>query len=201
MESSYGIAKITILALLLIFSACNIEGVKENAQLPYLNKFENGDIICRLGNGYFSNIFKNFSNSEKIYSHVGIIEKSNDSVFVIHCEASELTGVGYVKRENINIFLHNINTWALYRFFEQDSIKKRIVLNAKVYYEKKTPFDLKFDLTNDKEVYCTELVALCINKSFNDSIIKPKLHLNNKCFYGIDNIYLNHKLNLIFKNE
>jgi hypothetical protein len=201
LESSHGFTKITILSLLLIFSACNNERAKKCAHLPYRNKFKNGDIICRLGNGYFSNIFKNFSSSEKIYSHIGIIERSNDSVFVIHCEASELTGVGYVKRENINIFLHNINTWALYRFSEKDSIKKGIVLNAKTYYEKKTPFDLKFDLTNDREVYCSELVALCINKSFNDSIIKPRLYLNKKCFYGIDNIYLNHNLNLVFKQE
>lgn len=201
MEGSYAIKKIVIFLILFFFIGCREQTTNTSVQLFLHDSFENGDIICRLGNGYFSNIFKNFSNEEKKYSHIGIIEKNNDSVYVIHCEASEFSGIGFVKREKINVFLDKINTWAVFRFSVHDSIQKKIVQNALIYYEKKTPFDLNFDLTNDNEVYCTELVALCINKSFNYNIIKPNLILNNKYFYGIDNIYHNPKMNLIINHD
>jgi hypothetical protein len=125
-----------------------------------------------------------------LYSHAGIIEQDGDTLFVIHSEASELTGIGHVKREPISIFLDEIKTWGVYRIDAQDSICDKIALFAKEYFVKEIPFDLDFDASNDREVYCTELVALAVNKALQDSVIKPEMNIGHRKMYGIDNVYL-----------
>lgn len=187
MESSHAIKQISFF-FFLIFISCTNNKVDQDQSYDY-NLFEQGDIICRLGNGFFSNQFKNYSKKEKIYSHVGIVDVSNDSVFVYHSEASELTGIGSVKREPLTLFLNKIDTWGVYRLKVQDSLKLKIVENANYYYERKTPFDMDFDLTDDTKLYCTEFVAVSVNKALNDSIIHPGIKMKNKMFYGIDDIY------------
>lgn len=75
-----------------------------------LKKIRNGDIIYRHGNGFFSDYFRKSSNREQLYSHGGIITIDNNNVYVIHSEASELTGIGGVRKESLNAFLKDIST-------------------------------------------------------------------------------------------
>ena len=203
MVSTYRSQKIVVFVFYLLILSCNNQ--KSHTLELQSNHFENnlksGDIICRLGNGFFSNRFKKYSVKEKIYSHVGILENSNDSLFVYHAEASELTGVGNVKREHLGSFLKDIDLYAFYRIDCHDSIKKSIVTNAKNYYDKNTKFDLDFNSIDDSEVYCTELLAHSINRAFNDSIITPNIIKRGKRFYGIDDIYLHDNFELIFKSS
>ena len=79
-------------------------------------------------------------------------------------------------------------------------IKEKIVNEAELYYKDETKFDLNFDLTNDDEVYCSELVANSINKGFQKKVIRPNIIFNDKEFYGIDDIYLNKELKLVYTN-
>lgn len=200
MESACRNEKIIFAFLLLVCFLVGCSKRERNVSEPLLlSEVRQGDLICRLGNGFFSNHFKDYSLSEKIYSHVGIIDIERDSLFVIHAEASELTGVGHVKKEPVSIFLEDIKTWGVYRLNASDSICKNIAINARRYYDNKTPFDLNFDALNDTEVYCTELVALAINKSFGDSIVKPQLSFGGKRMYGVDNVYLLPEIQIIKK--
>ena len=198
MESKY--LQIVLLSLILTFTSCS-----ENKEFTPIsadtNLFENGDIICRLGNGFFSNRFRDYADSEKTYSHVGIIEKANDSLFVIHAEANEFTGVGFVKREEIHSFLKEVKSWGLFRIDADFADIESFIFNAKDYYVKKTPFDMDFDLNKDDKVYCTELIALCFNKSFKDIDIQPNLFLKNKIYYSVSDIYKHPKVKPIFKSE
>lgn len=159
---------------------------------------KNGDIICRLGNGFFSNQFKERASKEKIYSHIGIIELSNDSIFVLHAEASELTGIGSARRDPLETFLDKISIWGIYRTTYPDSIASKIISSANKYVENKTPFDLDFDSYNDNEVYCTELVAISINQAVDSTLIVPTLKVGSKYLFALDDIYLNEKLDRIY---
>lgn len=192
MESKYRYEKVILLFLsFLIFSSCTGDkNKKERIDHALFTDIRNGDIICRLGNGFFSNQFKNYSLNEKLYSHAGIVEQQGDSLFVIHSEASELTGIGHVRREPIDIFLEDIGTWGVYRVNADDSICDKIVAYAKEYFTRKTPFDMDFDASDDSKVYCTELIALAVNKALQDSVIKPKMNIGRHKIYGIDNVYL-----------
>lgn len=160
---------------------------------PNISQYQlkSGDVVCRLGKGFFSNYFRKYASKDKKYSHIGIIEVKNDAVFVIHTEASELTGVGRVKRERIGDFLNGISVFDFYRVHANETIRKKIIANAKKYYHKKTPFDLDFNSFNDSEMYCTELVANVLNNAFDSIVIKPRLKLGNKKMYGLDDIYQN----------
>ncbi|MDR3058318.1 MAG: hypothetical protein LBU84_09290 [Prevotella sp.] len=205
MESKYRYEKIRsqvcfffLILFFLTFAGCAKEE-KKTIDPSSFEGIQNGDIICRLGTGFFSNQFKNYSLSEKLYSHVGIVDQYGDSLFVIHAEASELTGVGHVKREAIQVFLDGITTWGVYRINAGDSVRNNIAVYAKGYFIDKTPFDLDFDASEDKKVYCTELVALSVNKAVNDSLIKPDMNLGRRKVYGIDNVYLLPDIETIIK--
>lgn len=155
-----------------------------------LKKIRNGDIIYRHGNGFFSDYFRKSSNREQLYSHGGIITIDNNNVYVIHSEASELTGIGGVRKESLNAFLKDISTWAVYRLDTTQVVRDSIVYVATQYLNKETPFDLDFDNTSDNKVYCTELIALSINKSTHRNLIKATGSIRNKPYFAIDDTYL-----------
>lgn len=154
---------------------------------PY--SLQSGDLVCRLGNGYFSNYFRQYASKDQKYSHIGMIEVNHDSVFVIHTEASELTGVGFVKKESLTYFLEGISVFDFYRINANDTLKNKIIQKANNYYAKKIPFDLDFNSLEDDELYCTELVARCLNDAFDSAVVQPKLKLGHRMMYGLDDIY------------
>lgn len=165
-----------------------------------LKKIRNGDIIYRHGNGFFSDYFRKSSNREQLYSHGGIIAIDNNKVYVIHSEVSELTGVGGVRKESLNVFLKDISTWAVYRLDTTQVVRDSIVYIANQYLNKETPFDLDFDNTSDDKVYCTELIALSINKSTHRNLIKATGSIRNKPYFAIDDTYLIKEMKPIIRN-
>lgn len=150
---------------------------------------KDGDVICRLRTGFFSKHFRERASKDKIYSHIGVVETASDTTFVIHVEASELTGIGFVKREPIDTFLDGVTTWGIYRTNLPDSVCEKISKTAKVYFDRKTPFDLDFETDDDSKVYCTELVALSINQASDSTLIVPTMKMGDKRCYALDDIY------------
>ncbi len=194
------ILKIVLLSLPLILVSCQRkENLSENEY--DLKEFQNGDIIYRHGHGFFSDYFRKSSNREQLYSHAGIVAVDSNKVYVIHSEASELTGVGGVRKESLNVFLKDISTWAVYRLDTTQTVRDSIVYTATEYLNKKIPFDVDFDNTTNDEVYCTELVALSINKATQHNLIKATGSIRNKPYYAIDDTYLIKEMSLIQKED
>ncbi|QIK58440.1 hypothetical protein G7050_00735 [Dysgonomonas sp. HDW5A] len=191
--------KIFLLSLFLLLVSCHSNENSSSSEWD-LKEFRNGDIIYRHGNGFFSDYFRKSSNREKLYSHGGIIAIDNNrEVYVIHAEASELTGVGGVRKESLNVFLKNISTWAVYRLDTTQTVRDSIVYVATQYLNKETPFDLDFDNTSDDKVYCTELIALSINKSTHRNLIKATGSIRNKPYFAIDDTYLTKEMKPIIR--
>lgn len=180
-----------ILLIFLVFSCKPTQQKTENIDNIDAEKLVSSNLVLRLGNGFFSNYFKKYASSEKKFSHIGIISKENDSIFVYHSEASEFTGIGCVKRESLTSFLNGIETFDFYKLNFNETKNLEIVDQVKQYYKLKIPFDIDFDSSNDKKLYCTELIATSINKALEDIVIIPTLQLNNKKIYALDDIYLN----------
>lgn len=184
--------KNNIFLIFCLFISCNSsQNSKTKETILNSENLKNGTLVCRLGNGYFSNYFRKYASKEKKFSHIGIISKENNELYVYHSEASELTGVGFVKKEKIKTFLRDIKVFEFFEFNYNDSIKGEIISKINGYYLNKTPFDLNFDSENDNELYCTELIATSINKALNKKEIIPSLKLNGKNIYALDDIYLN----------
>jgi hypothetical protein len=186
-------------------NACGGIGVKQDAETKTESlTFDfvlNGDIIYRYGNGYFSRYFRDFSEKEKIYSHAGIIEIRHDSIFVIHSEADEFTGIGGVKEDPLPVFMEDAFPWAVYRPDVPQSVRDKIVEKALEYVRKKTPFDLSFDAGSDESLYCTELIAVCMNKAAGKTLVRPGVRVKGKQFYSIDDTYLIKEMKLVYKSD
>lgn len=181
--------KVLLFGFSLLLVSCHPKETLDSNEVD-IPKFQNGDIIYRHGNGFFSDYFRKSSNREQLYSHGGIIAIDSSQVYVIHSEASELTGVGGVRKESLDVFLKDISTWAVYRLDTTQIVRDSIVLTASEYLSRETPFDLDFDNTSDDRVYCTELIALSINKATHRHLIKATGCIRNKPYYAIDDTYL-----------
>ena len=181
--------KVLLFGFSLLLVSCHPKETLDSNEVD-IPKFQNGDIIYRHGNGFFSDYFRKSSNREQLYSHGGIIAIDSSQVYVIHSEASELTGVGGVRKESLDVFLKDISTWAVYRLDTTQIVRDSIVLTASEYLSRETPFDLDFDNTSDDRVYCTELIALSINKATHRNLIKATGRIRNKPYYAIDDTYL-----------
>lgn len=152
------------------------------------DSLRSGDLICRLGDGFFSDIFRRYSGGEERFSHIGILHREGDSCFVIHAEASELTGIGWVKRDPLSLFVDESLDWQVFRV-KADSLRLRVDSFALLYYQRPTPFDLDFDLSNDSALYCTELVAVCIERSLDEKGYVPAFPLRKEfSYYRVDDI-------------
>ncbi|HOP30787.1 MAG TPA: YiiX/YebB-like N1pC/P60 family cysteine hydrolase [Spirochaetota bacterium] len=162
---------------------------------------DNAYLIVRLGDGYFSNIFRRVSSEEKRFSHSGIIHRVGQRYKVYHIEANELTGKGIVRDEPLELFISHSKEWALYAINTSDSIKMEIVQQASIFFDSKIPFDLDFDLASDDKLYCSEMVAKSINNAFGEELITPGLHIAGRYFYGLDDIYLHHLFHCIYNSN
>lgn len=200
MESRFKNGKIIRLFYCLIFfSACSEKDNPKDQTMPTVAKIQNGDFIYRLGNGLFSDFIKDMSRFDKRFSHVGIVCKSNldDSVFVIHAEADDRTGIGLVKKEPLTVFLYNVRDWGVFRLKTDETHQKRIAEYAFQYQKLQIPFDASFEEKDSSAFYCTELVKHCINNAVNKALIQAKTIRNGKVFIAIDDTYLIDSVQLI----
>lgn len=179
----------SLVVLIAAISCKNTTQKDSNNETAYA-LLENGDLIYRHGNGFFSEYFRNTSENEQIYSHGGIIFLQNDSIYVIHSEASEFTGIGGVKKEPIQTFLKYVSTWGVYRLDTTEIVRNKIVSIAKEYLDKDTPFDLDFNSEDDNKIYCTQLIAISVNKAMDNTIITPRNTFRKNRYYAIDDTYL-----------
>jgi hypothetical protein len=144
--------------------------IKENI---FYGILKDGDIICRLGDRLWSQIFKDFSADDKRFSHIGIIRINNDRITVIHAEGTTKPGKDFVKEEQLDDFLKVARTIGIYRMTDLDGNK--ISGLAMEYIG--LPFDWKFDMGDASELYCTELLynilkILMPTFEFNTTYIK-----------------------------
>lgn len=188
--------------VLVLFMGCHSHH-QESPQEPVIAKnLESGQLVFRLGNGFFSNYFRKYASEEQKYSHLGMLSRENDSLFVYHSEASELTGVGLVKREPLTTFLEGIEVYDFYRFHYSDSITLNILDRVKAYHKDKVPFDLEFDSFHDDRLYCTELIATSVNRTMDSIVILPSLELNGRKLFALDDVYLNENVSkVVFDRE
>ena len=119
---------------------------------------KDGDIICRLGDRFWSQYFKDVSITDKRYSHVGIIRINNGLITVIHAEGTTEPGKDFVKEESFEDFLKIAKTIGVYRAKNIDG--NQISNLAMKYID--APFDWEFDMRDESRLYCTELLYVIL---------------------------------------
>jgi len=121
---------------------------------------KDGDIICRLGDRLWSQVFKDLSVNDRRFSHIGIIRVNEDRITVIHAEGTAKTGKDFVKEEPLEDFLSIARAIGIYRTINLDG--EKISGMAMEYIG--VPFDWKFNMDDASELYCTELLFIILKK-------------------------------------
>lgn len=140
-----------------------------------INQFEHLDIIVTSGQSFQSKVLNLINFSFESYSHVGIICKENNNIFVLHSTTDGTKDNG-IRYDNLQSFieLSNVN---YYKILRSENIAKSVSsINKSIdkYKTLKIAFDYNFDNFNKEQVYCSELVY-DIYKS--NGIITSKLDL------------------------
>jgi hypothetical protein len=151
-----------------------------------------GDLVYRFGNGVYSAYFRDVSQHEKRYSHVGIVimPDNGSPAQVVHAEANDYTGQGHVRTEPLAGFLKEAHDWAVYRVQAREQTGQDIAAKALGYSERRVPFDLEFDAADTTAFYCTELVMHCVNDALGETRIRPNSRLSGRQVVAIDDTYL-----------
>lgn len=147
---------------------------------------DEGDIILRYGNGFWSPFFRNVSRYEKRFSHAGVVVMENGTFFVVHASAHEMNGVGCVSCVSLRQFLSVSSDYAVYRFETEKNVRWRIAENAKSYIGR--PFDSSFNIADKNRVYCTELVMHSVNDAVGYKAISPTV-VNGVVLVAPDDCY------------
>ena len=140
---------------------------------PTINaeSLRSGDIIFRRGPSVESRAVMTLDRDSD-FSHVGIVLRRNDAIFVIHVVPGE--GEPEVtKIEPIEDYLRSDRAIAAsaYRVVtDTPSSIETAVRTANQYVERNVPFDNKFDLASDEALYCTELVWRAYKKAGLDLV-------------------------------
>ena len=130
------------------------------------SQLKTGDIICRVGNGIWSDLCRELSKREKRFSHAGVILMGKDgTATVIHAEGNDFTGIGQVLEEPLAEFLTGGDSAAVFRLNTPNrALEDEMAFKSTIREYLGVPFDFKFDLSSHERFYCTELVYCIMGK-------------------------------------
>lgn len=148
-----------------------------------LHKVRTADILIRRHDGYISSIF-----IPGFWTHVGIYVGQNEVIHIIE------TGV---KKEDILDFCRTDHI-ALLRV-KVNCDRYEVIKRAYIYYQQSQKGELAYDFlfkSNNKNLYCTELVNNCFQGIFDNDFWQGK-------YLRPDDIFNSHKVDriVIYRNE
>ncbi len=206
--------------IVLFFISCKQNKINlSNEELLYSKQIDSikkitaeGDILFRGGTDIESDIIREFSITNKMFSHCGIVIKKNGELKIAHILGgyTNISGsllyqsvdsfLSYPDNESAGIYTANL----LPRQIEKAGYFIDSLRNADII------FDIKFNLFTKDKLYCTELIIDALSCAKNDNnLFKPtKYNLvntkysflansnNNFLFYPIDAFEHNKNLQL-----
>ena len=124
------------------------------------SKGQSGDVILKNGYGLVSKSIVKILNEEIPLSHCGILIKDtiNNNFYIVHSVARQVSDIDGVQKIELSKFLNDVKPQDLYLLrYKTDSVAK-IKAEALCLLNSKIPFDHKYNLYNDDELYCSEFI-------------------------------------------
>jgi len=128
---------------------------------------QDGDIICRLGDRFWSQLFRDVSVEDRRYSHVGIVrvDSASGEVTVIHAEGNTGHGRDDVNEVTLPEFLKVARAAGVYRINNADADIDVSRISALAMEYLGIPFDWRFDMRDTTALYCTELLYVVLKRA------------------------------------
>jgi Permuted papain-like amidase enzyme, YaeF/YiiX, C92 family len=185
---------------------------------------QRGDLILRRGDDFISDILADLSPQDKKYSHSGIIDIIDGKPYVISINPASSNYVkdDTIKVEPIDSFIKpDANKYfGVYRYQLTKAEIDSFFTKLDDYKKNKVRFDFKFNLADEENQYCSELIAKSLEKAstqkFKRVTIEETRVLGVKRFFKIsdtgidlkkypvitiDNLYLNSFTKPIFESD
>jgi hypothetical protein len=166
--------------------------VTKNELISFKQKIKRGDIITRTGNDFTSQSLKSLNQRDKTFSHCGIANIENDSLFIYHAIGGEFNPNQQIKRESFEIFTspYDNNAIGIFRFDIAKQLNEKIIKQAQSFYHKKIIFDLDFNLKTDDKMYCAEFIYKIFLVASDSTIQFHHSFIKDFEFVGVDDITL-----------
>ena len=134
-----------------------IPAISSSILIPYLN---DGDILCRLGDRFWSLYFKDLSMEDKRFSHLGIVRVRDGIISVVNAEGHAPGRDDSVNEVSLEAFISVAKAVGIYR---ANFIDGADLSNAALEFIG-LPFDWNFNLNDKTAIYCTELLSAVLDR-------------------------------------
>ena len=126
------------------------------------NKIEDFDIIMSKGQSVQSKLIGLLKFSIEDYSHIGIMKKENDKIFVLHSTPDGTVSNG-IRYDDLQTFF-NLSDVSDYTVLRRQNIssnfRQRLGIEFERFKNSQAPFDFDFNNFDHKKIYCSELVCI-----------------------------------------
>jgi hypothetical protein len=171
-------------------------------------KVQNGDLIERTDDDIESESVRNFSKTDKTFSHCGIAFIEDGNVFVYNVIAGKENPSEKMVREPYDSFVspYRKSGFGIFRYALADSEIIKLHHITKQGYANNMQFDKTFDLKSDDKLYCAEMIYKYLIQATNNRVVLPTttmqdfrtrdpkykgLLLKQFEYIGLDNLFLN----------
>lgn len=151
-----------------------------------------GDLILRTGTDFSSGHIKELSKQDKTYSHGGIVVVENGEPYVCHVIPDFNHVRDKVRKDKLDSFCNPVENmgFAVARYNIDPAETKKFLAYLDRQYEKQVPFDMRFDLTTDDSMYCSEMIKKGLIEATNNRIRIENARFYNRNKYKVVKQYL-----------
>lgn len=140
-----------------------------------ISSLKEGDIVLRHGFGFVSDAIVKSLHEIYDISHCAIITNSDSGLIVIHSVSQSLSDFDGVQCQKLNHFIRDSHTNSvIVSRFKDTTLLKATAERAKYYFNKHVPFDNKFNIEDNSEIYCSELIWLIYKDVYNIDLFKDQ---------------------------
>ncbi|HCS19064.1 MAG TPA: hypothetical protein DIW47_00620 [Bacteroidetes bacterium] len=138
-----------------------------------MEKMQDYDILLAQGQSAHSKVVKLFNGSNDDYSHIGILIREEDKVYVLHAtpDGSDSNGIRY---DELQMFmdLSDVCSYTILRPQHlTDELREKLGAEISWFKAHAAPFDYDFNNHENGKLYCSELVWLVFkNAGLMDSV-------------------------------
>ncbi len=142
----------------------NLDSLKRTAH--------NGDLVVRLTDDIISSQVSQLNETDKSYSHAGIIAEKHGKKFVYDI-GPNLPGADTIEITPVDSFLNpdkNIKC-ALYRYDISATERDSLIIAIEKYKAADTRFDMVYNINTDDKLYCSEMIYKALKSVTHNRIV------------------------------